>query len=414
MEEKKYWWHRYGAFDPGNGDYPHFGQVIAYYRLKRGFAKQEALAVATGHSKRWVEEIENSSNIGGPDSIEKRKLLAKVLRIPPALIGLDWHFMAGNDELMPAQLEESMYNLYNNVLQLGVGYLYSGGPAYIGKILRGNLENLEPTVKNISGGLFHVQKEEWLTLLCKYYMLCTSFSLRATQYKTAFVLAKKAIIAAEEAENNDLLAAAYYRRARLYLDVKEVARSEQQKKKYIELARSDAMQALDKSATAHPALLGNIYLMAAETCSYTQERRQCKKWYDAAYNIIAKERKAELYDSDTFIRFNQTALHHEKAKTLKLHNELQAALDEVSFARSTLQPDIVLWQANLNLTEARIYKDQRELEASVKLAADAFRIACLVNSDKDQKEVREHFFALQEIDDSNPYVCNLGLQIGAL
>jgi hypothetical protein len=41
-----YWWSRYGLFAPAVGIYPHMGQVIAEYRVRRGFQTQKALAIA--------------------------------------------------------------------------------------------------------------------------------------------------------------------------------------------------------------------------------------------------------------------------------------------------------------------------------------------------------------------------------
>jgi hypothetical protein len=57
MNDKTYWWSRYGNFNPGIGIYPHMGQVIAHYRVKRGFRTQQELAIALEYSKRTIEEL---------------------------------------------------------------------------------------------------------------------------------------------------------------------------------------------------------------------------------------------------------------------------------------------------------------------------------------------------------------------
>jgi len=72
MNDKTYWWSRYGRFNPGVSVYPHMGQVIAYYRVKRGLRTQQELATALGYSKRTIEELEGTVNMNNPDSIERR------------------------------------------------------------------------------------------------------------------------------------------------------------------------------------------------------------------------------------------------------------------------------------------------------------------------------------------------------
>jgi transcriptional regulator with XRE-family HTH domain len=114
MNDKAYWWTRYGDFDPGAGIYPHMGQVIARYRLKRGLRTQQDLAIALGCSKRTVEELEGTVNVSTPDSVERRQVLARLLMIPPALLALDWRFMVyeNNDADRLSQREGRFRQIY--------------------------------------------------------------------------------------------------------------------------------------------------------------------------------------------------------------------------------------------------------------------------------------------------------------
>src|SRR5579885_778602 len=132
MSDKTYWWFRYGVFDPGVGIYPHMGQVIAHYRIKRGFRTQQELAIALGYSKRTIEELEGTVNMNNPDSIERRQMIARLLRIPPALLALDWRFMVYDDHSTDGNniftdlaqlLEDDTYTLYQHILRMGRGYL---------------------------------------------------------------------------------------------------------------------------------------------------------------------------------------------------------------------------------------------------------------------------------------------------
>jgi hypothetical protein len=79
-----------------------------------------------------------------PDSIERRQVTARLLRIPPALLALDWRFMVYenngvNDTKtfsdITQLLQDDTFMLYQNILRLGRGYLYNGGPSYIADIV---------------------------------------------------------------------------------------------------------------------------------------------------------------------------------------------------------------------------------------------------------------------------------------
>src|SRR5579883_3410258 len=48
---------------------------------------------ALGCSKRVIEELEGAASAKVPDSLDRRQVLARLLRIPPALLALDWRFM---------------------------------------------------------------------------------------------------------------------------------------------------------------------------------------------------------------------------------------------------------------------------------------------------------------------------------
>src|SRR5437870_1876055 len=71
----------------GKGNFPHLGQVIRYYRKVSGLGK-EAFATVLGCTKRYVEMLESDRNMMMPELLSRRILLAKVLQIPPILLGL--------------------------------------------------------------------------------------------------------------------------------------------------------------------------------------------------------------------------------------------------------------------------------------------------------------------------------------
>ncbi len=417
-DTKGYWWSRYGDFVPGVGMYPHMGQVITYYRLKRGFRTQQDLAIALGVSKRTVEELEGSMNLDTPDSIERRQIIAQLLRIPPALLALDWRFMAYENNSSDQRdtfadiaqlLEDDTFTLYQNILRMGRGYLYNGGPSYIADIVDESLNKLLPIARQMPS----LDKESWQELLCRYYQLSTSFALRRMDKRRTSLYARQAINIARELDSTELMAAAYYRHIRIQLDLRKAAVSDDEKQKHLERAKKETQTALHLVEQVGPILRGNIYLIAAEVfaldASDASMRKQCEKWQDKAATLVYRN---EADEDDTFLRLNATALHHEKAKTLIQFGRFREAHSEIITARKTLQADLLTWHINLHLTEANLYKAQKDLEGCAASAIEAYKIAKVVQSPKDEIEVKKLFLDIKSVDASNPYVCNLGMIIG--
>ncbi len=411
-----YWWLRYGNFEVGDDIYPHMGQVIAHYRKKRRWT-QESLSIALGCSKKTVEDLEGPESVNGPD-IERRKTLVKLLRIPPTLLALDWRIAAFPNssveheqpqEIIKQLLEEDTYSLYKSVLMMGRGYLYSGGPQYIADTVENCTRKLIPIVRNTPA----IDREPWQELLCRFFQLSSSFALRRLDKTQTLEGAQAAITLASEIDNAELLSSAFYRRIRVHLEHRKTAITNAQKQHYLNLAKADTQAVLNFAEKTSSILKGNIYLIAAEVFSLdardANTRKQCEKWQEKAASLVYRGVEEE---DQTFLKLNKTGLHHEKAKTHLQFGRLQEARDEICIARKTLAPDMLTWHLNLFLTEASIYLVEQDLEASAICGTDAYKIAQVVRSPKDEEELKQLFFSLQHLDDKNPQVANFGVAMG--
>lgn len=413
-----YWWSRYGDFSPGIGVYPHMGQVIAHYRVKRGFRRQEDLATALGCSKRVIEELEGAASVKGPDSLERRQVLARLLRIPPALIALDWRFLMEhdkpyNDEELAGKLraEDDAFTPYRNILLMARGYLYNGGPGYIADIVDDSLERIAPIAESMP----EFEKEPWLEMLCRYYQLSSSFALRHLDKEKALYYARKAIEIAGRLENLSLLAASHYRCVRVHLDLRKYAGNEKEKQERLINAKAEVQECLKYIEDVGPTLRGNTYLIAAEVYALGSQdemtKKKCYEWQRKAETLVYRNDDRE---DDTFLRLNATALHHEKAKTRILFGDYTEAHNEIIAARKTLNADLLTWHANLDITEARLYYAQGDIEASASMALEAYKVARVVQSPKDIEEIKRLWYDLYARDNANSLICNLGLTLGLI
>src|SRR5437660_10938734 len=132
-----YWWSRYGSFSPGEGILPHMGEGITQYRKRRGYDTQGKFAIAMGVSLRTIQEWEAATMT---HDHERRKLLARFLKIPPALLALDWRLIYYQDNTgshedlsgtVPELAEEDIYYHYEDTLIMGWECLRQGGLSQI-------------------------------------------------------------------------------------------------------------------------------------------------------------------------------------------------------------------------------------------------------------------------------------------
>lgn len=410
---EEYWWSRYGKFDPGEEAYPHMGQVIAHYRKKRGWT-QESLAIALGCSKKTVEDLEGAKSVNGPD-IERRKTLIRLLRIPPALLALDWrvHLLASSSDAIDQEqvssfVEEDTFALYEHILVLGWGCLYNGR----GDLLHtSRVDSCIPKLESITRQVPEVNKEPWQELLCQFYLISTRFAQHSMNKRRAIVDAQKAVDLAVSLNKVELLVSALYRRATVYLEQSAITTNPRQQQVHIDHARDDIVAALNYSDRVRGILKGNVYLMAAEinalyASNDTALQRQCLKWQDKTASLIYR---GELEDEGNFLKLNASALHHEKSKMLLRLGQIKEARSELNLAWKTLPPDFLTWRMNTYSTEATLYMAEHDLEGSVHAAFEAYHIARAMHSEKGEASVKKIYTELKQVDDDNPYICNLGV-----
>jgi hypothetical protein len=174
-----HWWSRYGSYRPGSWGLPHMGDVLKDYSFRRGFSSQDAFAQATGVSKRMVEYWENTMYL---TEMERRIFLAKLLRIPPALLGLtvysvmdDIYAIENYTESLKRMIElaeDDSYYVYEDLLVLGWECLRKGGIPQVAERINRRLKKLQGIVQTCPAE----EREAWLVLLFQYYRLSSAFS----------------------------------------------------------------------------------------------------------------------------------------------------------------------------------------------------------------------------------------------
>lgn len=406
-----YWWSRYGNFSPGKGILPRMGEVIAAYRRKRGYETQAMFAIAAGVSLRTVQEWETA--IMTHDH-ERRKFLAKMLKIPPALLGLDWRLVVFennkgeyNDSIphMVERIEEDAYYAYEDILVMGHEYIHNGGPLDIAYRIGRRLRKLVEITRNART----TDEDAWKSLLCKYYQLSTRINQQCLMDDaTASKHATLAIELATELQDVELMASAF---------VNSACTSTQQGKP--DEARKDIAAALAYvDRVRNGPLKGNIYLESANinvpfAINDSSLQDECREWQNKAANLLYK---GTLEPDDSFFRFNLSAVHHEKARALlhwqKTRDDRRAARSKLTTAIETLSPDLNVWKAYYYMTEARLNLADHDLAGSAQSGKEALKVARIMHSKMEEENVKKLYCELNELSPNNPYVNNLGVELG--
>jgi transcriptional regulator with XRE-family HTH domain len=406
------WWSSYGDFDPGDAFYPHAGQVVAYYRKKRGFT-QRGLAIALGKDERTIQLIEASMNI---DSFERRQLLAKLLRIPPVLLALDARFFnysgsqvigANTQEPNQLEIEGDTYVLYRQILHLI--WKQPGYDPFLAQQIDMHVSKLKTIVKKQP----NCEKERWQDLLCQYYHLATRIKQHAMQKDQALQYAQLAVELATEMDNVELVANSLFRRARMYMEHSTLTLEPYGQQQYWRKAQTDAEGALSHIEHIGDALKGNIYLIAAEVNALFASndgklRSQCLDWQTKVGNILYR---GPLEDDGSLTRLNKPALHHEQAKILLQFGRVRDARDVINRTWKSLSPPQASLRTYIYLTEAKIFMAEKELEGSARCGVEACAMATIRRSQKQQEEIKQIYKKMVELDENNPYVCRLGVEL---
>lgn len=434
MEKMKefYWWSRYGGFPPGLHNLPHMGEVIAHYRKKR-YRTQEDFRITAGVILRTVQEWE--TNIMTAD-IGRRIFLAKMLKIPPALLGLTWQSLI-DQESMPLYidafehttnlLKEHSYGLYEDLLAFGYECSANGMSPTTAYRFQQHQQELEQLVASAP----ELEKDAWRDLLCRFYQLSIFITQRHIPHhkkdEQALAYANQAVDIACILEDAEACGATLYRRSRLHLLQNRNG-----------AARQDVQGAMSYVDQVRGPLKGSIYLLAAEINSMHSAadetlQSQCRKWQEKAATMLYK---GKLEEDSSFLWFDLYAVHHERAKMLarfalfhttdeelierlkgrdiranaKLLAEAQGAL---AIAWNTIELSSSLEKKlDFSITEAKLFIIARELEEGAKTAKKALQFAHLAHSQEGVKEVKKLYTILNSLESMNPYVRNLGMELG--
>lgn len=374
MSNLHYWWNAYGNFAPGQGNLPHLGQVIRYYRKFHSLRKEEVASIL-GYTKRYIEMLESDQNVSMPDLISRRVLLANVLHIPPLLLGLS------SLALLPAQEAEQKVALaefvteeitadtqtmgfYESMLNLSWELYYTSSVQRASRSVAFCCELLMDELKEAKEG---IRRDQFKALQSGFYRLSALIARERMEFDMALEQINQAILLASELNNAELIASSLIGRIRIYFCQQQY-----------EQALRDAQRACfyaDMDLLRDP-LKGKCYQMAGEAQAYMAgENRNLQekslRYFEKAARIA---RTGNLEPDGSFVKTDLTSIYIEWAKALTLFRRFDEAHDAYAIARKKLSPELTRWHMNLLIEEAKTYIAEGDVSSCCLCLLDALPI----------------------------------------
>jgi transcriptional regulator with XRE-family HTH domain len=404
-ETAYYWWYIYASFDPGEHNLPHMGQVIRHYRELRQWTIKD-LAKALQVTDHYVYEIESSSTM--PESVSRRTAIAKLLKIPPALLGLSIITPidqiigegTGNDITgIIRHIDAQRMLAYEDILTMSWELYYVGNLQSATRNVDQWLHVLSLMVKDARG----LSRDQVLAMLCRYYQLSCTAARDRMNTTQALHDSKKAIDIALQLENAELIASAYYRRTRVFLQQEHHEKAVQDMEfalRYVDLVRDP--------------LKTTLYRAAAEACAPLAKddrplQKKCLTYLDSAARIV---RKGNLEADGSFVKPDIASVQIERAAALTQFHRFKDAHNALMIAHEHIPPDNIRRKKDLLLAEAENYLFEDEVDGSCESIIESLKLSRATSSRSNEKWMLSLYQQLHQRDTNHPLVCRLGLELG--
>jgi hypothetical protein len=409
---------QYGPFDIQNdgewAGWPVFGQVQRYFR-KRAKLSAKAFGVLYGKEinadgspigERWILEMELENKV--PVDINKRKTIARLLKIPPMLFGLavlediilephpqvQQTVTMGQSRLARVAVDTTRYQ--SNVRT--IWQLHDTGNA------QGALSQVEADIRDLeyfeqqTGGdlRYHLQET-----LCGYLLLATHIVRDQRRFHGSYYHANQAVRVAKSMNDSDLIATALFTRGwtrlewGLYGTMQQGVFQVQQDKLHAAIHDfEEARKVFPSQDGMHPQLLGRLmaYKSRAQAAlAVSKEERvpaSVLMIVDDVANMVGRQEVGDLYIR-TLVTGTRSGLHEQAYLsnrsaifiTAKLPGQALKELNvSESLTEKTYRRDETRQFTWLDILKANIYMDLGEFAVAVDYAMRALMACQDINS----------------------------------
>jgi transcriptional regulator with XRE-family HTH domain len=380
-EDRRYWVDRdgniYGPFHAQADGFPCAGEVIHFYRKQLGMSVND-LAQVLKVSPRRVQMMEKDYKV--PDSMERRKFIAKTLQIPPILLGL-----ASIDAfLRPAEalgvkgasvtpstrlvVDQKAIAQYQSQLKLLWSLHYTSSASNAKSEIQAHILQINALLPYTDGK----EQEQLTEQLCGFYELASRVESQRDNVEGSLAYLDKAIELAQPLNNIELWGRLLYKRGLVL---------------YENFHFLEALDDLEKANQLMPRLTsplaGSILLELAlvksnlaQSGSLT-DRTIALRYFDRA----EKYTRLSQADDGISIRFDSGRYLTARGEgLLALGGRLGDAEEALDEAMAHTAPDLTRRQLFTDIERVRLYVARKEYPAAAILAQEAVGKAKAVGS----------------------------------
>lgn len=344
----------------GADGYPLPGKVVQYYRKQATYIDRDGrerhwtqadLARQLGITEIMVNRMENKNH--GLDSIERRRTLSTILKIPPVLLGLGSlddivEIVTGQKapiqqkeiDVEPATIQQyqNQYHIYDKLFAAGMTY------DLIATIER-QIKQLDAHIQNSHKN----NKNTLLHILWKYEILCTKiYASDFAKWDKSFQHINNAIQIADELSDRDLQAVSMYTAGVNYV-----------RQGWLGLAKTAIDSALMYAKGALPQTKGAIYSLEA---FYHTERDGIPSSFSIQKLLDMAEQYAGAKSDLKTVKFGKGTFLFHKAQALIDLGRPGKALELLDDAERHISPTKKRMLVYLDIMRARCHIEQKKPE----------------------------------------------------
>jgi tetratricopeptide (TPR) repeat protein len=330
-------------------------------------------------------------------------LLAKLLHIPPILLGLSSITLLelgnGRNETDVDQIDSPVASTqtmttYEQLLALSWELYYTSSVQKAEVSIQDALQQLQAGFQPATG----VRKDQWDALRCRFYQLYSLIMRDRLDLDQAMHYENEAVEISFRLKNAELIASSLLRRARILL-----------RQENYQNALDDALMALPYADLTRDPLKGKCYQMAGEAQGYLAGNNRVLQEKSLAYFNKAAQiaRKSDGQADGSFVKTDLTSIFIEKADALILFGRFSEAHNALALARKNLSPELTRWEINLLLSEARMYVAQKDVESCCETLIDALNLTRALRLTSKKERVLALYRKCQQIAPNNATVQSL-------
>jgi len=387
MDQLFYWGEggQYGPYHAQANGWPNAGEVMRDFREQKAMSAEElgevyGRATYKEHqpvSARRIHQMEAENDV--PTDIERRRVLASLLDIPPFLFGLAAledaaKRPAGPEPGPPAKrpappakqstgvdLEE-----YSTFLTFGWAQFYNNTAHSLVSGIHTRIRTLETVAREVGG----TQAEQAKNLLCPYHYLLIDIARDQCHYAIALGHANSLIELAHEMDREDVLATALFRSGATNYAKGQYA-----------AAAFNLKQVLPLAEQARPQLKGYILQTAGLALSHMarteQEKTFALKQLDEAYRII---RGGPIEEDGSFVKLAEGWHYRNRAEALLAQQRPKDAQQVLKEAERSIGPDQPRRYIYVEISQIYVYIALGYLPIAATTALHVLEIAEAIDS----------------------------------